>query len=320
MSVLTRPIKLACMVATALLLAGCAELELASHVAKSSTPQQGTFKVGNPYKVEGQWYNPTESYDMTETGIASWYGPGFHGKKTANGERYNMNELTAAHKTLQMPSLVRVTNLENGKSVIVRVNDRGPFSRGRIMDVSSKAADLLDFKRAGTAKVRLQVLSEESRQIAEAAKNGLSTRGYEVAMNQTGQMPGVTSFPNTAYPNNTAYQSAPFPSLQPSDIKTASVPGHVTEGRFYPDPVVRQLPVTPTGIYVQVGSFSDPANANALTAKLAQYGRAGVKSVIVKGHEFYRVRFGPISSVGEADQLLSRLGGAGYGDAMTVVD
>jgi rare lipoprotein A len=107
-----------------LALGACAEVELASHVAKS-TPSQGSFKVGNPYKVEGQWYNPTETYEMTQTGIASWYGPGFHGKKTANGEIYNMNELTAAHKTLQLPSLVRVTNLDNGKSVIVRVNDRG---------------------------------------------------------------------------------------------------------------------------------------------------------------------------------------------------
>jgi rare lipoprotein A len=314
MSVFIRPIKFACMFVAALALVGCTELELASHVAKGAPHAQGSFKVGNPYKVDGQWYNPAESYDMTETGIASWYGPGFHGKKTANGERYDMNELTAAHKTLQMPSLVRVTNLENGKSVIVRVNDRGPFSRGRIMDVSSKAADLLDFKRAGTAKVRLQVLSEESRQIAEAAKNGLSTRGYEVAMNQTGQMPGVSSFPSTSY------QGAQVPPLQTGDLQTASVPGHVTEGHFYPDPVVRQMPVTPTNIYVQVGSFSDAGNANALTAKLASYGKAGVKDALVNGRQFYRVRFGPIATVDEADRLLSRLGHAGYGDAMTVVD
>ncbi|MEM7651444.1 MAG: RlpA-like double-psi beta-barrel domain-containing protein, partial [Pseudomonadota bacterium] len=103
------------------LLAGCAELELASHVVKqspipASSKTKGTFKVGNPYKIAGQTYYPRETYSFEQTGIASWYGPNFHGKKTANGEIFDMYELTAAHKTLQMPSLVRVTNLENGKS------------------------------------------------------------------------------------------------------------------------------------------------------------------------------------------------------------
>jgi len=92
------------------------------------------------------------------SGVASWYGPGFHGRKTANGERYNMNELTAAHKTLRFGTRVRVTNQNNGKSVIVRINDRGPYVGSRVIDLSKSAAQKIDMIGSGTAKVKLQVL------------------------------------------------------------------------------------------------------------------------------------------------------------------
>lgn len=130
-----------------------------------------SYKVGKPYTIGGITYVPREDYNYDETGIASWYGPGFHGRYTANGETYDQTQLTAAHHTLPMPSLVRVTNLDNGKSIVVRINDRGPFAQSRILDMSERAATLLDFKRQGTAKVRVQILSEESRAIAEAARN-----------------------------------------------------------------------------------------------------------------------------------------------------
>jgi rare lipoprotein A len=302
-NMLARIRPLAFCVAAIGVLSGCAETELASHIAKKGRGHsQGTFKVGDPYKVGGQWYNPTETYEYTQTGIASWYGPQFHGKRTANGEIFNMNELTAAHKTLQMPSLVRVTNLENGRSIIVRINDRGPFSRGRVIDMSSKAADLLNFKAKGTAKVRIQVLSEESRAIAMAARQGKSTKGYEVAMNQQGRLP-----------------EPPAAELASADINT-SVPGHIRDGRFYPDPVVSHLPVTPSNIFVQAGSFSDQGNASRLADRLKSFGPARVSTAVVGGRNFYRVRFGPVKNVEQADKLLSRLGNAGYGDAMTIVD
>ena len=150
-------------------LSGCSELELGSHFAKKmngSHNQIGDFKVGNPYQINGQTYNPQEVYQGTEYGVASWYGPGFDGKPTANGEIFNKNELTAAHRTLQLPSIVRVTNMDNGRSLIVRVNDRGPFSKDRVMDLSEKAASLLGFKRAGTARIRIDVMGEESRMVA----------------------------------------------------------------------------------------------------------------------------------------------------------
>lgn len=161
-------------------LGACSEIELASHVFKKATwsgaqESAGSYKVGNPYTVSGVRYYPREDFTLSETGIASWYGPNFHGKRTANGEIYNQNDLTAAHRTLQMPSIVRVTNLENGRSVVLRINDRGPFKRGRVIDVSKRAAELLGFIGNGTARVRVDVLEKESRQIAEAAKRGMDT-------------------------------------------------------------------------------------------------------------------------------------------------
>jgi rare lipoprotein A len=129
----------------------------------------GEYKIGKSYQVNGEWYTPREDYSYDETGLASWYGPGFHGKQTANGEAFDSNELTAAHRTLPMPSLVRVTNLENGRSIVVRINDRGPFANGRIIDLSRRGAQLLGFQAAGVAKVRVAVLEPESRALAEGA-------------------------------------------------------------------------------------------------------------------------------------------------------
>lgn len=166
---------------------GCSEVELTAHLVKqipgigSKAQSQGEYKIGKPYKINGTWYYPKEDFGLVETGIASWYGPGFHGKKTANGEIFDTNQLTAAHRTLQLPALVRVTNLENGRAVVVRINDRGPFARGRIIDVSRRAAELLGFKNQGTARVRVEVLREESIQLAEAAKRGQDTSTTQLA-------------------------------------------------------------------------------------------------------------------------------------------
>ena len=116
----------------------------------------GTYKIGSAYMVKGRWYTPKDEPDYDKSGLASWYGPNFHGRYTANGEIYDQNHLSAAHPTLPLPCYVRVTNKDNGNSVIVRVNDRGPFEPGRIIDVSSKAADMLQIKSAGVANVRVQ--------------------------------------------------------------------------------------------------------------------------------------------------------------------
>lgn len=113
--------------------------------ASAITGQGGIYKVGNPYKIMGKWYYPQEDYDYSEVGTASWYGKDFHAKRTANGEKYDMYSLTAAHRTLPLPSIVKVTNLENGRSLVLRVNDRGPYAKNRIIDVSKRASQLLGF-------------------------------------------------------------------------------------------------------------------------------------------------------------------------------
>jgi len=125
----------------------------------------GIYKVGNPYKIEDTFYYPQEYDDYEEVGVSSWYGDDFHGKKTSNGEIYNSGALTAAHQTLPLPSIVRVTNLENGKNVLVRVNDRGPFAKSRIIDVSEKAAEILGYHDKGTATVKVEFLPKETEEL-----------------------------------------------------------------------------------------------------------------------------------------------------------
>ena len=125
-------------------------------------PPPKAVKVGKPYVIAGKTYYPEYDPHYDETGLASWYGPGFHGNQTANGERFNTHDMTAAHPTLPMPSLVRVTNLQTGRSAVIRVNDRGPFKRGRIIDLSKAAAEELDVIGPGIAKVRVQYLRDET--------------------------------------------------------------------------------------------------------------------------------------------------------------
>ena len=158
-------------VAACLVLANCASSDFASRVdpkyGVSSSPRVvafgepvpkggGTYRVGKPYTVAGRVYVPEEDVNYREEGLASWYGDDFHGRLTANGEVFDMASLSAAHPTLPMPCYARVTNLSNGKSLIVRVNDRGPYHGNRVMDVSSRAAELLEFKGNGVARVRVE--------------------------------------------------------------------------------------------------------------------------------------------------------------------
>ncbi len=149
----------------------------------------GKVKRGNPYQIAGQWYEPLatgEAYD--EVGIASWYGEKFHGKTTANGETYNMYAMTAAHTVLPMPSIVKVTNLENGKSIEVRVNDRGPFVKSRLIDLSYAAAKALGYAKQGTTKVRVQTLYSADVS-AEQVKSRSTTKPEPQPMIQASPVP-----------------------------------------------------------------------------------------------------------------------------------
>jgi rare lipoprotein A len=182
-------------VATCLVLANCASSDkFASRVdpkyGVSSSPRVvalgdpvpkggGTYRVGKPYTVAGRVYVPEEDPNYREEGLASWYGDDFHGRLTANGEVFDMTSLTAAHPTLPIPSYARVTNLRNGKSLIVRVNDRGPYHGNRLIDVSNKAAELLEFKSNGVARVRVEYVARaplegsDDRQLMATLRTGV---------------------------------------------------------------------------------------------------------------------------------------------------
>jgi rare lipoprotein A len=140
-------------------LAACASIQPRYPSQAGGPPKattQGAYKVGAPYQVAGIWYVPKEDPNYDQTGIASWYGDAFHMKATANGEVFDMNAVTAAHTTLPLPSMVEVTNLDNGRKLMVRVNDRGPFVGNRIIDLSRAAAQELGYDRAGLANVRVR--------------------------------------------------------------------------------------------------------------------------------------------------------------------
>lgn len=149
---------------TLALLAACASRP-EPRVASAPRAPAGV-KIGKPYQIAGVWYYPKDDRDYDEKGIASWYGPGFHAKATANGEPFDQDGLTAAHKTLPLPSFVEVTNLENGRQITLRVNDRGPFVGDRIIDLSRRAAQFLGTDRKGVARVRVKRVYPSEREIA----------------------------------------------------------------------------------------------------------------------------------------------------------
>lgn len=273
----------------------------------------GNYKVGNPYQINGVWYYPKEDPFYDETGIASWYGSDFHGKATANGERYDMATMTAAHRTLPMPSMVRVTNLENGRSIRVRVNDRGPYARGRIIDLSRRAAELLGYQNKGTARVRVQYEGRGDVGGAPPAEEVIAAKPSDL---KAAPLSGVTSTelapPSgaTAAPARTA-GALPTPSAATmAPVADAEAPGTVT---------VRPVPVS-TQLWVQVGAFQSRSNADRLASSVRSLGYAQVSPTTVNGKALYRVRFGPITTVEQADAMLDKVIGAGQNGAQIVVD
>ena len=184
---------MAATVAAMLLLSGCAtgpKLQAAKPpLAATARTLNPAVKIGQPYLVLGKWYYPKDDRDYDVTGVASWYGPGFHGLSTANGEPYDQDGITAAHKTLPLPCFVEVTNLENGRTLTVRINDRGPFVGERIIDLSRRSAQLLGIDRAGTAKVRVRRVFPERAEVAALAPSASArnaARDRNRSSNRTG--------------------------------------------------------------------------------------------------------------------------------------
>ena len=176
----------------------------------------GTYRVGKPYVIGGQTYTPEENRSYAAEGLASWYGDDFHGRRTANGELFDMDGLSAAHPTLPMPSYVRVTNLSNRKSVIVRVNDRGPYHSNRLIDVSRKTAHLLGFHGNGIARVRVEY-------VGQASLDGSDDRLLEATLREGEPAPAPSAvrvasakpFPFIAASQTGAVRDVPMPMSRP---------------------------------------------------------------------------------------------------------
>lgn len=287
-------------------------------VVEEPPPAQGggIYKIGEPYQIAGVWYYPREDPDYNETGIGSWYGEEFHGRLTANGEIFDRNAITAAHPTLPMPVNARVTNLENGRSIVVRINDRGPFANGRVIDLSETAAELLGYRARGTARVRVTFLGradlDGNRTLlageatpAEIASAVPAAPTGVVATNELAPIPGAAIAP--ARP----VQALPQPEQRQTQ-SASDLPG--VDGQVVQVPVPQR-----TDIYIQAGAFSDFVNANRVASRLAFAG-AQISQIEREGGTLYRVRMGPYQDVATADAVLLRVHSSGHTDAQFVIE
>ncbi len=279
---------LAVLYATTALLAGCGTPEPKAKVQKPRSKEYfsekeygvkaspyahaprlvGRNQIGKPYKVRGKWYHPKEYKQYSKVGTASWYGHAFHGRLTANGEVYNVADLTAAHPTLPLPSYARVTNLSNGSSVIVRVNDRGPFHDNRLIDLSQRAAQMLGYAKDGTAKVKVDYLgraplegndqpylmaSYKPGNQAPDPSDGLPS-GVMIAMNGPTPSAGLAASALPGQPGSSPFGTAIAPA--------AGVTAVAANGPHLPDlgPIVPQRPgnelLIPTEIPFEIASLS----------------------------------------------------------------
>lgn len=250
-------------------------------VSPSGKPLRGTEK---PYQIRGVWYYPQADPDYDVKGVGSWYGEQFHNRRTANGEIFDMDAVSAAHKTLPLPSLVEVTNLDNGRKMVVRVNDRGPFVDNRIIDLSRAAADKLGYRRQGVARVRV-------RYIGPAPKTAFDSRHYAQAPQQRS--------PVTPAPRQAPTQDA-APLAWPDE----------------PPPVrVQVLPSRESGFRIQAGAFSSRENAERAVAQLQSAGRAVIEPMARASGTLYRVTVSAGEDELSAWSLRDRVVALGYSGA-----
>lgn len=282
-----------CNVAALLFLSACSstQKQTASAPAGDSV-YPGHYKIGNPYKVDEQWYYPKADPAYVEEGMASWYGPGFHGKRTANGDKYDQKTYTAAHRTLPLPSMVQVTNLANGRSVVAMVNDRGPFSKKRIIDISEKTAIALDMKRQGTARVRVQYLPQQTEEMLAALHLPPLEGKYATAASEYKE------------PDQKNIGSSPIMGVASANAAEKE-PAHSAE-------------TAAKHIFIQAGAYGSKDRAEKVAASLSKLGRVGVKPVKVKNGTVYRVRLGPLKDSAYANQVLDQVVDMGNPQAIIV--
>jgi len=259
------------------------------------TLHTGPYKA-NPYTVLGKTYSPIqESKNYVASGTASWYGTKFHGQNTANGEVYDLYGMSAAHKTLPLPSYVKVTNLDNNRSVILRVNDRGPFYSDRIIDLSYAAAKKLGYAETGTARVKVEGIDPQQWWAQRGRPAPLMLNEPQVAQNSA---PVVTASAGTVE------QWTPPPQQHAAAVV----------------PVQVKNTAAASGQYLQVGAFANPDAAELLRSKLSGMVSAPVfiSSIVRNQQTLHRVRLGPFGTPGEAQQAQNSVRLANLGQASVV--
>jgi rare lipoprotein A len=260
----------------------------------------GRYHVGNPYQVADHWFTPKEQPNYDKTGPASWYGEAFNRRMTSNGEWFDMDRLTAAHPTLPLPSYAKVTNVNNGATIIVRINDRGPFVGPRIIDLSKQSASLLGFKRQGTAKVRVQY-------IGPAPLNDNGT--HLMAMNQ--ELENGTPLRQMI--------AAASGKRRSDTIQVAQ--GEPVQQEIYesePEQAIAQIEQSPpsaVNYFVQAGTFADPDNAERLRQEFVNIGPVQVAELMGNDGPVYRMRVGPFDNLNDAQIALNQVHGYGLPDA-----
>ena len=278
----------------------------------STNGLRGTAK---PYQIKGIWYYPKVDPDYDERGIGSWYGEQFHNRRTANGEIFDMDVPSAAHKTLPLPSIVEVTNLDNGRKMQVRVNDRGPFIDGRIIDLSKAAAEQLGYGRAGVARVRVRYVGPagktpfDQRLMIASAPSPAEPRPEQ----RYAPPPKARVYAGGLPPAQPAYAAPPPPK--------AADPDYVPYAPPSPAPVVpaeaAPAPASvPTSAYrVQAGSFSSRGNAERAAAQVSGAGQASVESIERSQGVLYRVVVQAGPDEAEAFGVRDRVAALGFSDA-----
>lgn len=261
----------------------------------------GYYKIGKPYTIDGVKYYPREDRRYNEVGIASWYGAKFHGRYTSNREIYDMDALTAAHPTLPMPSYVRVTNLENGRRLVVRVNDRGPYANNRIIDLSRRSAELLGIKGKGTGRVRVTYIGKAPLNGNDRYERQYLARQYWYRGNRNRR------FSSRPRPRTFA-RNTPRQPRRYDPIAVGSIPRDAG----------RPLSYRSARYSVQTGSFYNRRNARRQQDRLSYLGRSYIKVSNRSRFPMHKVLLGPFRDRRSAELALSRAYDSGVYDAIIV--
>ncbi|MEO8421222.1 MAG: septal ring lytic transglycosylase RlpA family protein [Hyphomicrobium sp.] len=269
----------------------------------------GVYKVGRPYRVSGRWYHPREDANYNRVGTASWYGTAFHGRRTSNGEIYNMYALTAGHPTLPMPSYAYVTNLQNGRTVLVRINDRGPYAKDRLIDLSYQTARELGYSNHGLARVRVRYAgraplsgddgAERRYLAAQSWSGGRRAADDSTASITTGSVKKVRTVEYR--------QSLPPPPPPPSWSVDRYRRGELDSAKQAES--ILSKPAVDT--YVRVGPFATREEAERLRYMLAGPDPSHIEATGSRDNPAYRLRLGPFDDA-DAASAMARIAGAGF--------